>query len=115
MGIKYFMIVLVLIIAFGVIVMLLWNWLMPEIFGLPSITFLQAMGLLLLSKILLGGFFKGHHDKKRRYWRERMKKKLDSMKPEDREKYMRSFKRKCCGFDEEDQDNPPTSPTKQND
>lgn len=44
-------------VAFGVwIVMGLWNWLMPALFGLPSITYLQALGLLVLCRILFGGF-----------------------------------------------------------
>jgi hypothetical protein len=38
----------------GAPVMLLWNWLMPSIFGLPVITFWQALGLNLLSSILFG-------------------------------------------------------------
>lgn len=41
--------------VFTALVMYLWNWLMPEIFGLTSITFWQALGLLVLSKILFGG------------------------------------------------------------
>ena len=36
-------------------VMLLWNWLMPEIFGLIQITFWQALGLSLLSSFLFKG------------------------------------------------------------
>lgn len=32
-------------------IMWLWNWLMPEIFGLPTISFLQSIGLILLSHI----------------------------------------------------------------
>lgn len=40
-------------ITFGV--MLLWNWLMPLLFGLAVITFWQALGILALSKILFGG------------------------------------------------------------
>lgn len=36
----------------GVPLMLLWNWLMPEIFGLTEITFWQAVGLNILSSIL---------------------------------------------------------------
>ncbi len=40
-------------------VQLLWNALMPELFGLRSITFWQALGLLFLGRLLLGGF--GHH------------------------------------------------------
>ncbi len=37
---------------FGIVVMLLWNWLMPEIFHLPAIGYWQAWGLVLLSHIL---------------------------------------------------------------
>lgn len=37
---------------FGLLVMLLWNWLMPDIFGLPRIDYWHAWGLLLLSHIL---------------------------------------------------------------
>jgi len=46
--------VLVFVLAFGYVVQLLWNWLMPEIFGLKAITYLQAVGLLLLSRLLFG-------------------------------------------------------------
>ena len=46
-------------LVLGYVVMLLWNWLMPEIFGLITITYWQAVGLILLAKLLLGGF--GHH------------------------------------------------------
>ncbi len=44
-----------LIILFGFVIMWLWNWLMPDLFGLSTITFWQAMGICLLSKILFGG------------------------------------------------------------
>jgi membrane protein required for beta-lactamase induction len=40
------------IVLLGYPLMLLWNWLMPIIFGLPEITFWQAIGLNLLSTIL---------------------------------------------------------------
>ncbi len=57
---------------FGWVVMLLWNWLMPEIFGLPAITYWQGWGLVLLSHILIKGGFRGggsrygkRHGKKR--------------------------------------------------
>ncbi len=45
---------------FGWIVMLLWNWLMPEIFKLPRIGYWQAWGLVLLSHILIKPVFGGH-------------------------------------------------------
>ena len=38
----------------GLPVMLLWNWLMPTLFGLPLITFWQAIGINFLSSILFG-------------------------------------------------------------
>lgn len=50
-----------LAILFGFIVMWLWNWLMPEIFGLPLLSYWQAVGLFILLKILLGGCGGGHH------------------------------------------------------
>ena len=56
----------------GQIVKLLWNWLLPALFGLPAVTFWQALGLLVLCRILFGGF--GRHG--RRSFR---------MKDEDRE------------------------------
>ena len=39
----------------------LWNWLIPEIFGLKRLNFAEAGGLLFLSKLLLGGFNKEHY------------------------------------------------------
>ncbi|MCM1177126.1 MAG: hypothetical protein NC308_06820 [Clostridium sp.] len=46
-----------LVSAAGAIVMLLWNWLVPDIFGLAAINFWQASGLYLLGHIMLGGIF----------------------------------------------------------
>ena len=46
----------------GAIVMWLWNWLMPPIFGLPLLTFWQAMGLVVLCRLLVGNIgLGGHH------------------------------------------------------
>ncbi len=39
---------------FGLVVQLLWNWLMPMIFGLMTLTYWQAIGVLILSCILFG-------------------------------------------------------------
>lgn len=40
----------------GLVFMLLWNALLPAIFGLKAIGYLQAVGLLVLAKILFGGW-----------------------------------------------------------
>jgi len=42
----------------GEVVKLLWNGLLPSLFGFPAVTFWQALGLLVLSRVLFGGF--GH-------------------------------------------------------
>ncbi len=52
-----------LLFLFGFIVMRLWNWLMPEIFGLKTVTYWQAWGLLLLSCILFGRIGGGSSNK----------------------------------------------------
>ncbi|GAA3569048.1 hypothetical protein [Snuella lapsa] len=44
-----------LVILFGFVIMWLWNWLMPDIFGLTTLSYWQAIGLFVLLKILLGG------------------------------------------------------------
>lgn len=41
---------------FGILVMFLWNWLMPTLFGFVKIGFWQAVGIIILSKILFSGF-----------------------------------------------------------
>ena len=45
---------LVIDMIFAYPVMLLWNWLMPTIFGLPVVTFWQSLGLMFLSSLLFG-------------------------------------------------------------
>ncbi len=53
---------------FGLFVMLLWNWLMPDIFGLPRIDYWHAWGLVLLSHILFKSWG-GRHWGPRRHWK----------------------------------------------
>lgn len=45
-------VVIIIVLIISVPVMVLWNWLMPDIFGLPQITFWQAIGISLLTTIL---------------------------------------------------------------
>jgi hypothetical protein len=46
----------IFVTVFGTAVMLLWNWLMPTLFELPTIDIWQALGLLILIRILFGSF-----------------------------------------------------------
>jgi hypothetical protein len=85
----------------GSVVMLLWNWLAPALFGLRTITFWQALGLLALCRILFGGFGLsggGHHNSRRRMEgriaervRERMAERWEQMTPEERERFRRGM------------------------
>lgn len=59
----------------GFVVMWLWNWLMPDIFGLTTITFWQAWGLLVLSHILFKSFPHNQSHRRDDRWKERFKEK----------------------------------------
>ena len=49
-----------LVFLFGLFVQMLWNWLMPAVFGLNQITYWQAIGILVLSHILFKTHMPGH-------------------------------------------------------
>ena len=61
MIVKMISMAIIAILVFGLVVMYLWNWLVPDLFNGPEVTFFQALGLLLLAKIFSSGFGKGHH------------------------------------------------------
>lgn len=86
-------------ILFGAVVMGLWNWLVPVLFQGPEITFLQAIGLLVLSRLLFRGFCPmkgGKHSWNPGRWNE-WKDKMEKMSPEERER-MRSLWRQRCNW-----------------
>jgi hypothetical protein len=68
----------------GTIVLYLWNWLLPPLFGWHQITFWQGLGMLLLCRILFGGF--GFHGSRRSNWRRRVDERWEHMTPEERER-----------------------------
>ncbi len=83
---------------FGYIVMLLWNALVPELFKGPYIMYLQAVGLLLLTRILLytgGGGCCSRRGWRKARWRKRWERKLEKMTPEQREKFKTAFRSRC--------------------
>ena len=71
---------------FGFGVMSLWNWLVPAVFGGKLITFWQALGMLVLSRILVGGLS-----------RPRVVHKWEQLTPEEREKFRAGMARRQCG------------------
>lgn len=89
--------VLVIGTLFGLVVMMLWNWLLPPLFGLPEITFWQALGLFVLSKVLFGGWRHGPPA----HWR--WKHRMDLMSPEERNRIKQRFMCKWGGVAEQEQ------------
>ncbi len=81
------------ITVFGFVTMYLWNWLLPTILGVKPISFVQALGLFLLSKILFGGFHR--HAGGRRGWGRRMEERFARMTPEEREKFRAGMRWRC--------------------
>jgi hypothetical protein len=80
---------IVFLLGYGV--MSLWNWLMPVIFGLTTITFWQAIGLFVLSKIFFGSF-KGRGGGGPHFWKQRMAERMERMSPEDKEHFREKMK-----------------------
>jgi Ca2+/H+ antiporter, TMEM165/GDT1 family len=96
-GVKFALFAALALAVGGVVVMCLWNWLMPALFSWHEISFWQALGLLLLSRILVGGFRcgpAGHG-----HWRHRLAARFAHMTPEEREKFVQGV-RGCCCHDE---------------
>jgi Ca2+/H+ antiporter, TMEM165/GDT1 family len=95
-GVKFIVIpILCAIVLYLVclLVMGLWNWLMPAIFGLKAITFWQTLGLLFLSRFLFGGF-RGR-SRGSMHWRHRMKERWERMTPEEREQFRAGMRARC--------------------
>jgi hypothetical protein len=95
-GLKIAAFAVVLVAVLGFVVMSLWNSLMPTLFGWHVITFWQAVGILLLSKILFGGFRggPGRHMRFRRHMMERW----EHMTPEERAKFREGMRGRCGPF-----------------
>jgi hypothetical protein len=95
-GVKFVLFAALFVTLVGFVVMSLWNWLMPALFGWHLISFWQAVGILVLSKILFGGFRgrPGPH----MYWRRRMRERWEQMSPEEREKFRQGLRAGCGSF-----------------
>ncbi len=86
---------LLILTVFTFLTQQLWNWLVPDLFGGPVITFWQALGLLVLSKILLGGLAKGGH-RGPHSWKMRAHEKFSRLSAEEREALKQRMREKWC-------------------
>lgn len=86
---------LVFIAAMGFLTMTLWNWLIPTLFNGPEIMFAQALGLMLLGRLLVGGWGKGggsHCSHESHGWKAKWKARVTGMTEEEKE----AFKKRFC-------------------
>jgi hypothetical protein len=103
--------ILFTLLAFALawVTMLLWNWLVPTLFNGPEIKYLEAAGLMILGRLLVGGFKGGGrkhccggdscgHGHHHGGWKKRWEEKMSMMSEEDREKF-RSGMKKCGWWD----------------
>ena len=79
--------ILLFVFIGGEIVMHLWNWLLPALFGWRQITFWQALGLFALCRILFGDLGMRVRGSHRSNFRRRVAERWEQMTPEEREKF----------------------------
>lgn len=94
------------------LIMYLWNWLMPELFHLPTITYWQALGLFALCKILFGFHKGGRNHQPGPPW-QKLKRKWNDLPEDRRARWKQQFQKKWCemhGSPFEDPTSPPDNP-----
>ncbi len=79
-------------VVFGLVIMGLWNALLPGLFGWKTIGFWQAIGLFILCRLLFGGFGGGGG----RRPRHRMGRHFERMTPEERERVREALRARVC-------------------
>ena len=83
------------VLLFGGLVMWLWNNILPAVLGVGALTFWQAVGLLVLCRILFGGFrvgpSRGRWSRNNNQWRQ----KWMNMSDEEREQFQAEWRERC--------------------
>lgn len=85
---------------FTYVVMLLWNWLVPEIFNGPELNYWQTLGVLILAKILFAGM--GSHHRRSSSWKDRPWRDRSWKHENYRSHWKRKFEEKMNGAKEEE-------------
>jgi hypothetical protein len=82
--------------AAGLVVMLLWNALIPQIFNANPISYVQALGILILARVLVGGRSWSRHRKNyKEHWKQKMKTRWDGMSETEREAFRAKMSKRC--------------------
>jgi hypothetical protein len=95
--VKFVLIAVLCVIAlalFGFVVMKLWNWLTPALFGWRQVSYWQAVGVIILTRLLFGRW--GGSAGRGGYRRRQIRARWQDMTPEEREKFRQGV-RGCWG------------------
>src|SRR3954468_15584659 len=100
------LIVLAVIALLSFIVMSLWNNVLVAAAHVSAINFWQALGILVLAKILFGGFPGAwrRHDHRGHQWRKEMLEKWKTMTPEEREQFKQQYRNRCWDMKRRERD-----------
>lgn len=90
----FILMALAALLLFTYIVMTLWNSILTPVLSVHTIDFSQALGILVLSKILFGGF-RGGGWGRGRHWNNEMRNKWQNMSPEEKEKFKQEWSNRC--------------------
>jgi hypothetical protein len=93
-GVKILVIVAVVLGVVSFAVMSLWNWLVPALFGGPMLGYWEALGLLVLARLLFGGFRPHGHGRWGHSWHH-ARERWEQMTPEERERFRSRFRGAC--------------------
>lgn len=92
-AVRFLLIIPVIFLLLTLTVMLLWNAVLPPVLGVNSLGYWQAGGLLLLCRILFGGF--GFQRPKGGPGRGGPPGRFKNMTPEERERIRAEWKKRC--------------------
>ena len=94
---KKFLLIIPLVIGaialFTLLFQEIWNRVIPDVFHFTRVTFWQALGILVISKILFSGRFGGHN--MRGKFRSKISKFKESFSEEDRNKLRQEWRNRC--------------------
>ena len=110
-GLRFLVFALLFVGLAGLIVMSLWNALLPAILGVSVVSFWQALGILVLSRILFGSLGRGgwrggygvgranlpHRRTGLTEWKQKMTQRWQNMTPEQREQMKQQWRDRCGG------------------
>jgi hypothetical protein len=101
--VKFVVFGLLMVVLLGLLTQFLWNFIMPDIFGLRVINFWQGLAMFVLAKLIFG-FGGGGRSKWSGYrnhrWKHEWAEKYSKLSPEERERFKQKLKDKWCSWEE---------------